>query len=92
MLSHTNATYSEAFRLSLSPNPTSDQLMVSFQDVASFQPWSYRIFDQLGRTVKQVDVVYQSRHAIEVANLPSAMYWMVISMDGQLLKRTFVKR
>lgn len=90
VLSDVTTVELEDIQITLSPNPTSDQLTVSFQTTAQFQAWSYRIFDQLGRIIAQQEIVHQSKFSIDVSLFDSGIYWLEILIDGKRIKRAIM--
>lgn len=71
---------------SLFPQPVGDVLNIVHEGLRVC-----RILDEAGRTVANVDADGNAM-TINVASLPSAVYFLVLEVDGMPLVRSFIKR
>lgn len=78
----TDTPIGEAARFTLFPNPTNNQLWISSASVAA-QDVTIAIYNLHGQLLKNEAARIANRHAIDVAALPSAIYWIKIFEQGK---------
>lgn len=83
--------------LSLYPNPATDVVTLSFnnKEVSTYNSqnstYIVKVYNQNMQLVKTKNT-YESTIQIQILNLPSGIYFIVVSKNGQLYKQTLIKR
>lgn len=78
----TDSPIGDAAQFTLFPNPTSSQLWISSASVAA-KDVTIAIYNLHGQLLKSEAARIGNRHAIDVAALPSAIYWIKIFEQGR---------
>jgi len=78
----------QAIRLSLYPNPTTDYLNIYYQAAQTGTTLSFRILDAAGRQFlqRQTADISDKTYILPTYDLPSGLYFLEVRRDGQLVQ------
>ena len=77
-------------KLSLSPNPASDELVIDFEK-GDIQEYGVKISNMLGQTFYNQQGLKENRYKIDVKSLNQGFYFITIQTDKGLKTTTFFK-
>ena len=76
--------------LTIYPNPTSKTINIDFLEFKKEDTSQYFIYDLTGKLIKEGSLGSQ-KNSIDVLNLASGLYFVNISINGNLIVRKFIK-
>lgn len=75
------------------PNPTSKTLNIATTNSWENKEYSYKIFDQAGRTILAGNsIINHLQSSIDVSSLQLGMYWIEINTDNNIERLKFIKQ
>ena len=77
-------------KLDVYPNPTSSELTIAMQNQEA-KKMNVRIYDMEGTKVKSI-YSYRMGETINISDLPKGVYFMHLSIDGQILTKEIIKQ
>lgn len=80
----TNST----LNISVYPEPANNYLTLSLNNIEYKQAY-YSIYNSLGQSVKQTDIIQSSYTQINTTNLPNGLYYIRIVIDGNYTTKKF---
>ncbi|NNE28473.1 MAG: T9SS type A sorting domain-containing protein, partial [Saprospiraceae bacterium] len=87
----TTCSETENFEFSIYPNPTSNELTVSGEYLLN-QQVELKVFDTTGREIFFKEVSERiDRYNLDVSNLPTGLYFVVITSGDSIFSEKFVK-
>jgi hypothetical protein len=72
------------------PNPTSGELMVSFEKFESAMPVNYKVIDLQGRQLISGELFYDQQNRISLNRLPDGMYILSIQSSSTLPSQVII--
>jgi len=81
-----------SYEATIRPNPASDNFIIDFDTAVPV--FAVSLYDALGRLISndQLGGVETTSHQVNVANLPSGVYNLVVGTDGVRIKKRIVVR
>lgn len=78
-----------SFKVSLAPNPASDQVQVN---IGGKKTGALQLLASDGRTLKTIEFEDQSELTLSVEDLPVGLYWVKVNANNQTITEKLVKK
>lgn len=93
-LTETAAAVANLPALTLTPNPTSDQVWVTWTGATG--PYTLRVFSGTGQQIRRIEgetaVSGSARHRLDLSGQSAGMYWIVLEDASGMLRATVMKQ